>query len=400
MKGKFFIFLFGYIVYAFSFLVPRSKQKWAFGSFRNAFNDNAKYLFIHLSENMPNKQLVWISADKKTVQHIRSLELKAEFIGSLKGLWFALRAKYWFFNAYTSDILFFASGGATCINLWHGVGLNKKIEFNITEGELAKRYMQKTLKERFYHPESFHRPHYILSSTPFQSAIFAEAFRVQTSQLLNIGYPRNTILLANEEDRQWFIQKYENHRVIKFLETVLQFDKVFIYMPTWRDSQRNLFSESMDLNILNSIMKEKNSLLLLKPHANTIVDAEKYKAFENILFADKNMDIYPILPYTDVLITDYSSILYDYMLMPRKELILYVYDYNEYITQRDFYQDYFKFIPGKICYSFTELQQCLQMGNHGINEERRNEVITKFWGEDWNKTIAEVSEEIITKTTK
>jgi len=145
------------------------------------------------------------------------------------------------------------------------------------------------------------------------------------------------------------------------------------------------------------VMKEKKSLLLLKPHANTLVDSEKYKAFENILFADKNMDIYPVLPYTDVLITDYSSILYDFILMPDKDIILYMYDYEEYINQRDVFQDYLNFIPGKICYSFTELQECLQKGDYTINAEKRKEVIAKFWGADWNKTIADVSEEIVTK---
>jgi CDP-glycerol glycerophosphotransferase (TagB/SpsB family) len=397
MKGKFFVFLLGYIIYAFSFLVPRSKQKWAFGSFRNAFNDNAKYLFIYLSENMPDKEIVWLSASKQTVQHIRSLKLQAEYMGSWKGLWFALRAKYWFVNAYTSDILFFASGGATCINLWHGVGLNKKIEFSITEGELAKRYVQKTWKERFFHPESFRRPNYMLSSTPFQSEIFAEAFRLKTEQLLNIGYPRNTILLANENERQAFINKYENPQVAPLIHKLKSFSKVYVYMPTWRDSQRNIFSESMNLNILNQMMKEKNSLLLLKPHANTIVDSEKYNAFENILFADKNVDIYPVLPYTDVLITDYSSILYDFMLMHGKELILYLYDYDAYKIQRDFFQDYLLDIPGKICYSFSELQQCLQTGAHLINEEKRQQLIAKFWGAGWHKTIEEVAEEIMVK---
>jgi CDP-glycerol glycerophosphotransferase (TagB/SpsB family) len=341
---------------------------------------------------------VWISAGKKTVQHIRSLGLKAEFIGSLKGLWFALRAKYWFFNSYTSDILFFASGGATCVNLWHGIGQGKKIEFSVTKGVLAKRYVQKTLKERFSHPQVFRRPDYVLSSTPFQSDIFAEAFRIKTERLLNIGYPRNTILLADEEERQTFIKKYEPIQTVKLIEKLKQFDKVFIYMPTWRDSQLNIFSESMDLNILNNIMKEKNNLLILKPHANVFVDSEKYKTFENILFAEKNMDIYPILPYTHVLITDYSSILYDFILMPHKDLILYIYDYHEFVHEHDFFHDYLNDIPGKICSSFTELQQCLQKDDYLINEEKRKETITKYWGLDWNKTLAEVSGEIISKT--
>jgi CDP-glycerol glycerophosphotransferase (TagB/SpsB family) len=401
--AKFLIFLIGYCIYPFSFLVPRNKNKWAFGSFRNSFNDNAKYLFIYLNEQkmistaLRQREFIWLSASKKTVRHIRDLGLKAEFTGSLKGLWFALRAKYWFFNSYTSDILFFASGGAVCTNLWHGVGLNKKIEFSIKSGELAKRYVQKTIKERFFHPECFRRPHYLLSSTPFQSEMFAEAFRLKPSQLLNIGYPRNTILLANEQVRQDFIAKYEVAQIRQLIEKLKCFDRVFVYMPTWRDSQRTVFSENMDLHNLNSIMKEKNSLILLKPHANTFVDGEKYKAFKNIIFVNNNVDIYPILPYTDVLITDYSSILYDYILMKNKNLILYIYDYDKYAQQRDCRPEFLDFVAGKICYSFDELQQCLKTDDYKIDNEKREKVIAKFWGEGWNKTIEAVSEEIITK---
>jgi len=397
--AKFFVFLFGYVIYAFSFLVPRSKNKLAFGSFRGTFNGNAKYLFISLSENS-DKNIVWLSDNKKTVAHIKSLGLKAYFIGSFKGFWFALKAKYWFFNSYSSDILFFASGSATLINLWHGLALIKKIEFEITSGELAKRYVKKTIKERFFHPECFIKPDFVLSSTNFQSKIFAKAFRIDVSQCINIGYPCNSILIADETGRQNFIKKYEEQETLNLIEKLKQYNKIFVYMPTWRDSQRNIFAENINLDVINKIMQKTNSLFLLKPHANTIANKEIFANFENIFFIENNIDIYPVLPYTDVLVTDYSSVYYDYLLMQNKEIILYLYDLEDYAKQRDFRQEFLDDITSKKCYNFEELINTIESNNYSKSLQNKEDEITKFWSENWNKTIKQLSEEIITKTIK
>ena len=124
---------------------------YAFGSFRGAFYDNAKYLFIYATQHYPNIEMAWLSENSNTVALIRSLGLKAYKVTSLKGVWYALTSKYWFFNAYTSDIMFCLSGGAVCFNLWHGVGI-KRIEYNITSGPLARMYQKKDLKNMFFHP--------------------------------------------------------------------------------------------------------------------------------------------------------------------------------------------------------------------------------------------------------
>lgn len=396
---KFIIFLLGYCLYPFSFVVLRSKRKIAFGSFRNSFSDNAKYLFIYLSEHQADTngaEIVWLSASKSTVEQVRSYGLNALFIGSLRGLWFALRAKYWYFSAYTSDILFFASGGATCINLWHGVGL-KKIEFSITDGKLADRYVHRKFWEVFYHPETFRRPDYFLSSTEFQSVKFAEAFRIDLSQCLNIGYPRNSILLTPESERQQFIKKYEPAQTATLIAKIKQHDKTVVYMPTWRDSQLNIFAENMDLNALNRLMQEQNVLLILKPHANTKLGCLNFDNLENIVLFDNHSDIYTVLPYTDVLITDYSSILYDYILMDGKDVILYLYDLQTYINDRDFNYPFQENVVGKEIYNFPDLLACLSLNDYKIDETKRHEIINKFWGE--KSQPKNVCKEIIIKTT-
>ncbi|MDR3328807.1 MAG: CDP-glycerol glycerophosphotransferase family protein [Prevotellaceae bacterium] len=392
------IYLIGYCLYPFSFLIPRSEKKWAFGSFRNAFGDNAKYLFLHLAEHHRGEEVAWISASRKTVQRVRRLGLQAYFIGSLRGLWFALRAKRWFFNAYTSDILFFASGSATCINLWHGIGGGKKIEFSTAKnshGAMAERYVKKTLRQRFFYPQCYRRPDYVLSSTSFQSSLFAEAFRVPPSRCLNVGYPRNAILTAAEAARQRFISRYEPRQTKDIIDRIKKYRKTYIYMPTWRDSQREVFVNNINLGALNEKMKAAGSLFLLKPHANTIVDKAVVAGFENLLLVEGGVDIYPILPYTDVLVTDYSSVSCDYALMEGKDIILYLYDMEDYIREREFYYPFLDNVAGKVAYDFEELMSIIGANDYTVDLAKRDEILRKFWGNTAGKTLEEVSEDIL-----
>lgn len=380
--GKFLAYLVCYFFYPFSFLFPRSKNKWAFGSFRGAFNDNAKYFFIHCSNHYKEVDSVWLSKSKATVRLVRSKGLKSYFIGSPKGIWYALTSKYWFFNSYTSDIMYAFSGGAVCVNLWHGVGL-KRTEFNITSGKLAERYQERRPKEVYYHPESFRRPDWLLTSTPFQTDMFASAFRIPVERCLEYGYPRNVILTCPERERMDFMQRYEPAATKKLIEQIAdgKYSKVFVYMPTWRDSQVDVFTQSFDMPRLDALLKERNELLLLKPHTNVHVNHNDFERLQNIRFVDGKVDAYPILPYTDVLITDYSSILYDYILLPGKDVILYLYDYADYLKDRDLYYPFDENVVGRKIYDFDGLYQCIASGDYAINAIDKQRIVDKFWGD-------------------
>lgn len=378
---KFVAYLICYLIYPFSFLFPRKRNRYAFGSFRGAFNDNAKYLYVWLSENADNADAAWLSNNRNTVRLVRSFGLRSYYVLSMRGVLFALTSRYWFFNSYTSDIMFCLSGGAVCVNLWHGVGL-KRTDFNTISGPMGDRFIRKKPREVFYHPESFRRPDYLISSAPFQTSMFAKAFRIPESRCLEFGYPRNRILRVSDGERRSFVSRFEPETTMSLIDRTSEYDNVYIYMPTWRDSQRRVFTQSMDLSRLNEIMKEANALLLLKPHANTIVDG--VSDYSNISLVTSNTDVYPLLPYTDVLITDYSSILYDYLIMPDKGVILYLYDYEEYICERDFYYPYDGNVAGVRAYSFEELIECIRSGSCQVDADARMDILTRFWGNSLN----------------
>lgn len=379
-----------YLIYPFSFLVPRSKKQLAFGSYRGSFSDNSKYLYLYALTHLKDKKVSWLSVNRKTVQRLRALGLPTYWVLSPIGAWKAMRAKYWFVSAYTSDIMYCLSGNATVVNLWHGVGL-KYCEFNITTGPLVDRYVRKTFKERFYHPESFRRPEYVLTSTECQTRMMNTAFRVPVERCLELGYPRNEILTQPKEDVLDFVRKYEPQETLQLIERCSEFDKVYIYMPTWRDSQKNVFAQQMDLQQLSAVLKKQNALLLLKPHPNTIVD-NIYQA-DNIILVERTVDIYGVLPFTDVLITDYSSILYDYLLMPEKQVILYLYDYSDYVHERDFYYPFDENVVGKQVNTFAELVNVIDEQDYQMDEKDRQRILDIFWGEtmkmDSSKAIIE-----------
>ena len=377
---KFLAYLICYLIYPFSFLLPRSRRKYVFGSYRGSFADNAKYLFIYSVENGDKDiRYIWLSTSRATVRKVRCLGLPAYWVLEPRGVWHALTSKYWFFNSYTSDIMFCLSGGACCVNLWHGVGL-KRTEFNTVSGPLADRYSKKNKYDVFCHPESFRRPDWLLTSTPFQTSMFAKAFRLPDSKCLELGYPRNWILNADENARSEFVDLYEPAQTRELIESIKdRYDKVFVYMPTWRDSQRTVFTQSMDLERLNGILAAKNSLLILKPHANVIL-TETIGSLSNIILANPKSDIYPILPYAHVLITDYSSILYDWLLMEGKDVILYLYDYKEYVRERDFYYPFDENVVGCKAYTFDDLCSLIDSGLYQINPDERKHIVEKFWG--------------------
>ncbi len=372
---KFLKYLLSYLAFPFSFLVPRSRKKIAFGSYKGTFDGNAKYLFTEMSEK--GEDVVWVTPNRELVKRLRSLGLRAESVFSLKGAWRALRSRTWFVNSYSSDILWAFSGGANIVNLWHGVGL-KRTEFNSTTGPMYDRYIRRTFKQAFYHPEAYRRPDWLITASDFQTPMFASAFRMPESRCLKCGYPRNKILVCDAREREDYIGHYEPTETAHLIAKLAGYSEVWIYMPTWRDSQLNVFTEQMDLAALNKTMAERNALLLLKPHPNTITGP--VEGLSNIMLIEGSTDVYPILPYTSALITDYSSVLYDYILMKGKGVALYTYDRAYYVKDRDFYFPFDENVIGQRAETFDDLLKIVGEGVKPLDEAERKVLVAKFWG--------------------
>ena len=379
---KFLAYLLCYCIYPFSFLVPRSKKKWAFGSFRGAFDGNAKYLFASISGNASDVDAAWLSTNRSTVQMVKEMGLKAYSLFSPKGVWFALRSKFWFFNAYSSDIMFCLSGNATLVNLWHGLPM-RRIEFDIDTGPLSKRYQKRTLKERFFHPEVFKRPDYMVSASRMYSEMFSRAFRIGIDRCLETGSPRNDFLICAESKRMDFVNRYEPQSTQSLIAELKsgKYSRVYLYLPTWRDTNNDFLSKGFDLGAVDKVLRDNRSLLVFKPHANTKIQECLGNSLTNVKILTANTDVYPIMPYTDTLVTDYSSVLYDYLLMGGKSVVLYLFDYQEFIKERSFIWPFDEMVIGQRAYDFESLLKLMDGSNVVLDEEERKALLQKCWGD-------------------
>src|SRR5699024_194110 len=111
-------------LYHASGIIPRNKNLWVVGAWRNEFVDNPKYFFISTSLNKDlNVKCVWLSRSSTTVKFIKEMGFESVKSSSLKGIYISLRAGIYFYNSSVNDISFIASKGAILVNLWHGIPL-------------------------------------------------------------------------------------------------------------------------------------------------------------------------------------------------------------------------------------------------------------------------------------
>lgn len=288
--------------------IPRRRNRWIFGSYSNAFNDNSKYLYIHVVENHPEIDAIWITGNPVVRDHVRHAGGKALSRWSIKGIWACLTGKYWFVSSYVADINYYCSRNAILTNLWHGIPL-KKIEFDIENGPLADRFQRSNIFARKVKWTSlFRHPEYVLStSLRVTTESFVSAFRVSREQCLDLGYPRTDIFFKSQSERLRIIDRWDSPATRFTIQKISQYGRCLIYMPTWRDARPDFISSSgWDFQALNEVLKMENTLLLLKLHvntpANTLLQASNRS---NIHVMKSTEDVYGVLPYTSGLITDY-----------------------------------------------------------------------------------------------
>ena len=252
------------------------------------------------------------------------------------------KSKYWVTNSRISDIIM-KKKSQKFIQCWHGTPLKKLGYDIIVDGGNAMNSLKDIRKKYRIDAKKYD---YMLSPSKFCTEKFRSAFNLKKYNKENIiieeGYPRNDFL-SN-------YQKKDVTRIKKELN-IPKDKKVILYAPTWRDNQHEsgigyVYNPEIDFK---KLQKEFGGeyVLLFRSHyfiANYI-NLEEYKGFVyNVSQYDDINDLYII---SDLLITDYSSVFFDYAILKRP-IIFYMYDLKEYKNKlRDFYID-LKELPGPI----------------------------------------------------
>ncbi len=343
-------------IYGLSYLFPRNKEIWVFGStFGRRFADSPKYLYLYINHNKTDTvRPIWISKKKELVSFLQKNRLEAYYLYSLKGIWYSLRAKVYLYDNYSKDICYTLSGGAKKINLWHGIPL-KKIQ---KDNRFDRFRNPKNFRAKLYgipRRISDEKPSdYVLSTSAYLAPIFSSAFH--TKRVLISGYPRNDCMVDNNIK---VVSTKQERVTLDCIERWKVDKKIALYMPTFRDSEQ-MFFEVMNVKQFQLFLAREKIVFIVKLHPKSKLNHEFSKLQgENIYIMDQEEDPYPLLIHMDFLVTDYSSIYFDFLLTG-KPIIFFPYDLSEYLkASREMYFDYHEFTPGRKVYNGDEMEKAL-----------------------------------------
>jgi CDP-glycerol glycerophosphotransferase len=243
----------------------------------------------------------------------------------------ALRtAKYWITN-YRMLNHQYPRKGQIYVQCWHGTPL-KRLGYDL---ESSDNVMNSGAEIREKYRSDAKKFSYILSPSPFCTEKFATAWNLvrtkQTHKIIEEGYPRNDRLINTTPEERTEIRK----------KLGADDKKIILYAPTWRDNQHTsgegyTYKTEVDFDKLQRELGD-DYVILFRAHylvANSF-DFDKYKGF--VRDVSSYGDINELYIAADILVTDYSSVFFDYANL-RKPMIFYMYDLEQYANElRGFY---------------------------------------------------------------
>ena len=309
----------------FGLFIPKSKRIVIFGSwFGQRFADNSKALFLQLQNDNRFKKVIWITKNKDVLKEVRGLGFKAYYSRSLKSVWYHYRAKTHIVDQEAKDLNRFFSIRARKLNLYHGIIALKKVGIYASKTSLSP-FQIKLKKAGLFSPGCWANNYY-LSTSQFGGEKLTQSFLLKKNHIVYASYPRH---------------KFEASSKPKFLE-IANGKKVFFYLPTFRNN--NQLDINQFLKNMNDFCLANDCYFAYKPHFVEKIETDKNN-LERIILIDKKIDVNDILPFFDVLITDYSSVCWDAIAL-KKTTLFFSYDLDTYLSEdRGFYCDYPKTIP-------------------------------------------------------
>lgn len=381
-------------MYHMAFLFPRNKNKWCFGA--NGWYGNSKYLFRKVCEEYPEVNAIWIAHDSRSLAECQRLGYKAYYWLSFRGLYHSATAGVYISNITIREINIVLAGGAFYFDLWHGIPMKACLwldkDLNYHGYRITQDNKDSIISNIVAFVELYRKPDLILSPSRFESEnVFAKMFGVSVQKCIETNYPQNEMLLYPKDKLITYIKKYENHMIVNLVNKLSRYKKKYIYMPTFRDNNDDIFVKAcFDVKQMNKVLMDSNQLLVLKLHPYTNIDLSFVGNCSNIIVIDNSIDPYLILPFIDCLITDYSSVYYDFLQLNR-EIIIFDYDKEEYLrNNRKFIFDFDEMMPAVRAHSFDTLLKLISEESK-CYVEGRDVIMEKVWGAyDNNLDLVEV----------
>lgn len=368
-------------------LIPKKKQLIISGGDRA--DSNAVEAANYISEHYDFPVYFTVNdffepyADSILSNKVRQLKNKSFEMEILK-----LRTK-WLMGTHTSHLRPLPKN-QTFINLWHGVGHKKK---GMVEDKLKS---DKTV-----------------ATSEMTQKMLADLMHLSEETFIITGYPRNDLMLRAQTEKQKWLKKFN--------PDLSNYDKAIIWMPTFQRTEGMIYRYGMnpigfgdffhlpdfDTAEFDSLLKKHNAVCLLKPHPIYNIDNFDSDRFENIRIIDdeqifkSGMTLYHLLGCTDLLITDYSSVMTDYTLL-KKPVLLFAPNFEEYKAKHGFYfENVEDWMPSKLLLTQNEffglLKKILESGLDPF-EEKREKICNLYFRDRDTKSAERLAEFLFGKS--
>lgn len=359
------------------------------------YSDNPRAIYEEMLNNPKYKDFEFIWAFKKPEEKENIEQLSRATLtkyNSLEYYKYYSKAKYFVSNSRIPEAIK-PREGQVYIQTWHGTPL-KRLGYDLTtEGGNALNSLKDMQKKYKVDAERYS---YLLAPSKFCTEKFTSCFNLKENnpncEIIEEGYPRNDFLSNyTQED----ISKIKNSLNINDIGN----KKIILYAPTWRDNQHTsgvgyTYKTEVDFDLLQKELGN-DYIILFRAHyfvANSF-DFEKYKGFiYDVSHYESINDLYVI---SDMLITDYSSVFFDYAILKRP-IIFYMYDLKAYQEDiRGFYID-LKELPGNIVENESDLvKEINNLKNNFSYDERYQKFHDKFNSLEDGKATKRVLEKIM-----
>ena len=375
------------ISYVISNAIPVRKNLVLFtGASISTYNESARYLYEYLLKN-EKISVAWITNSKIVCDYLDNLGYPVVMHKSFNGLWHYIHSGVIVFTGTSYPNLFKFVGKSTIkICLYHGMGPRST---NSVDGIMSKDPLDVLRK--------YHNFDYFNFTSKYTNTVVGRLqFLLPENKRVIFGLPRCDHLFSKDKVEESRINK---NQLRKLNYVIDESTKCILYSPTWRSDVNSIsfpLSEINDFNVytFDQWLKENNILFLISVHPH-MENLEDFPDCTNIQYINHNplMDINQLLPEMDLLITDYSSIATDYMLMDRP--VIYVMpDYDYYLYDFGLLEDMRDNLPGLESKNMSDLQDHIVRSLKDPYEMQsgRKRYLKKYYDVDNFKSCEKISD--------
>lgn len=237
------------------------------------------------------------------------------------------------------------------INLWHGCGIFKK--FGYTSEETAWGGKNINLRSKVYN--LYKNTSIFTVSSPFCIPFYCSATNNNDNVVKSLGISRTDCFFDDK------YLKSSKNKLAELLPVGVQNKKIILYAPTFRGEnlESAIFPDFINFEKLSETLSN-DYIVIIKHHPKIKKQQDIPAQYSNFIFnLTEKMNINEILPHVDILISDYSSLIFEFSLF-EKPMIFFGPDIDQYNNDRGFFINYFDMIPGPLCRNDEELLECIK----------------------------------------